>query len=72
MALYGFALNYTDGTTDYCIVAAPDLVTAEIELADTLDYDNMETVVHYDAETIVQEQYRGVAILSTEYHVPDM
>jgi hypothetical protein len=69
MALFGFAINFNDGCTDYVVVSAPDLATAEGDLAATVDCEGVESVVHYDAETILCEQYDGLAFLTSEYHV---
>ncbi len=66
MALFGFALNYTNGGTDYVIVSAEDIASAESDLAVSVGCDNLESVTHYDAETILCEQYSGWAALTSE------
>lgn len=70
--LFGFAINYNDGHTDYALVSAPDLATAESDLAAFgPPCEDIESVVHYDPEAIVQEKYDGSVFLTTEYHVPE-
>ena len=71
MALFGFAINFNSGATDYVIVSAPVLEEASATLVATLtDCDAshaIESITHYDAEAIIQENYRDCAILSTQF-----
>ena len=70
MALFGFAINFTNGETDYAIVSAVDSLLAEKEMVNTLKDSgaaSVDTVEHYDAEAIVREQYADCAILSSQF-----
>jgi hypothetical protein len=64
--LFGFALNHINGSTDYVLISAPDRATAESELAAYGPEDkDLESVVYYDPEAIVSEQYNDLAYLSS-------
>lgn len=68
MALFGFAINFNSGETSYALVSAPSLTEAESDLSTRdLKDESIESIVHYDAETIVQEQYDDCAVLGSEW-----
>lgn len=66
MALFGFAINFTNGATDYALVSSGTETGAEADvLLFCLSSDaKVETIVPYDAATIVEEMYDGCAILT--------
>lgn len=66
MALFGFAINFNSGATSYALVSGENETAAEAEMCarDLKDRKDIESIVHYDAETIVQEQYDGLVVLS--------
>lgn len=67
MALYGFAINFKDGGTDYAIAAGDTEDQARARVADRFGSNSpVESVEPHDAESIVDDQYAGCAVLSTE------
>lgn len=60
--LLGFAINFTDGATQYAIVSAESREKAETGLC--VMFKDVETLVYYDPETIVEEQYGFCAVLT--------
>lgn len=66
MALFGFAINFTNGATEYAIVSATTETGAmDDAILHCLNSDaKVETIVPYDAAAIVEEMYDGCAILN--------
>lgn len=70
MPLFGFAINFNNGATDYVVASGPSVEYAEemVTLAvEDCDGGAVESIVHYDAEALLEEQYRGVGILSSQF-----
>ncbi len=65
MALFGFAVNYENGSTDYVIAAGPDVVKAKAAVEEAVPAT--ASVEEYPgADCMIADQYNGVAYLSTE------
>lgn len=70
MPLYGFAINFKNGSTDYVLSSACNMGYAETQVilaVEDCDGGEMESIVPYDAATIIEEQYANVAVLSTQF-----
>lgn len=69
MALFGFAINFKNGSTDYVIASAADAAKAESNaLASAEDSGcEVESISPYDAEELLYDQYDDCAVLSTQF-----
>lgn len=70
MALFGFAINFTNGATDYVIASGvtEDQARASVcRAVEDCSGGGVESVEAIDAEEIVSEQYDDCAILSTQF-----
>jgi len=71
MALFGFAINFNSGTTEFVVLSAGTLQQAQDELDGFCEGQEVESTTEYSVEAIVTEQYRGMAFLTTEYFSGD-
>lgn len=70
MPLFGFAINFTNGATDYVLASGntEDQARAAVcRSVEDCEGGEVESVEHIDAEELVDDQYDGCAILSTQF-----
>lgn len=70
MALFGFAINFKTGATDFALVSGQDAAQAEAKLREVgpADYEIESITPCHDAEALVSEQYEDVAVLSNVFY----
>ena len=66
MAIFGFAIDYRNGSTDFAVAAGTTYAEAERTLRGNIDGSTVHTIEPMDAETMLSDQYSGAAILTSE------
>lgn len=69
MALYGFWIQNKQGVTDYGMVTGEDREAALSKVEETIDAA-LETVEIVEAETLIEDQFEGLAFLSDDRITP--
>lgn len=65
--MYGFAIDWKRGGTDRGVVAAKSMETAISIVSAATDMEDVESIfLSSHVETLISEQYEGLAFLSTE------
>lgn len=67
--LFGFSLNYANGSTDYGLIVATCAETARLDL-ENATFAGIQAITITDQEQMVDmicSQYAGIAVFTTEF-----